>query len=285
VNNRDTPGLVSRSFIVTGAGSGIGAAVSRRLSAAGANVVLVDLNGEAAERTAETLPGPGLAVSADVTTTDGTDAYLDAGWEAFGRIDGLHLNAGVLSTPMPIADTDPADYDWEMGVNAKGVYLGLRGAIRRLRDQGSGGAIVVTASTAGLGGSQGLSIYNASKHAAVGLVRAAALDHSRDGIRVNAICPGEVNTPMLAGAIKAFSPTTEHEAAVRAAVAEGLPIGRVADPGELAEAVTWLLSDQASYVTGATLVVDGGLTAGRFRPPSPGTDGGSAYAINLDQED
>lgn len=282
---QDTLGLASRSFIVTGAGSGIGAAVSRRLSAAGANVVLVDLNGEAAERTASTLSGPGVAVPADVTTPDGTDGYLEAGWEAFGRIDGLHLNAGVLSTPAPIADTDPADYDWEMGVNAKGVYLGLRGAIRRLRDQGSGGAIVVTASTAGLGGSQGLSIYTASKHAAVGLVRSAAIDHCRDGIRVNAICPGEVDTPMLAGAIKAFSPTAEHEAAVRASVVERLPLGRIADPRELAEAAVWLLSDQASYVTGATLVVDGGLTAGRFTPPSLGTNGGSTYAMNLDQED
>ena len=268
---QDGLGIAGRNFIVTGAGSGIGAAVARRLSDAEANVVVVDLDAEAAQRTAASLPNAAHAVGADVTTLDGTAAYLDAARDVFGRLDGVHLNAGVLSTPTPIADSDPADYDREMGVNAKGVYLGLRGAIRRMRAEGSGGAIVVTASTAGLGGSQGLSIYTASKHAAVGLVRSASIDHVRDGIRINAICPGEVDTPMLDRAIKDFSPSQEQEAQTRMSVAERLPIGRIADPSELAQAAAWLLSDQASYVTGATLVVDGGLTAGRFSPPSGGS--------------
>jgi NAD(P)-dependent dehydrogenase (short-subunit alcohol dehydrogenase family) len=257
-------GIAGKTFIVTGAGSGIGEAVCLLLSDRGASVAAVDLDAETAKRTTAKLPGPAVAIAADVTTPEGTAAYIAASAEALGDIDGVHLNAGVLGTPMPLADTEPTDYDWEMGVNAKGVYLGLRGAIRRMRTQGRRGSIVVTASTAGLGGSQSLGIYSASKHAAVGLVRAAALDHAADGIRVNAICPGEVDTPMLQRAIDTFSPTPGEREATRDAIAMRIPAGRVADPGELALAAVWLLSEDSTYVTGTTLVVDGGLTAGRF---------------------
>lgn len=262
-------GIAGNNFIVTGAASGIGAAVCSLLSDLGACIAVVDIDRDAAERTAASLPGRAVPVEADVTSVEGTDAYLAASSDAFGDIHGVHLNAGVLGKPTPLADTEPADYDWEMAVNARGVYLGLRGAIRRMRDQESGGSIVVTASTAGLVGSQALGIYSTSKHAAVGLVRTAAIDHAADGVRVNAICPGEVDTPMLRDAIEQFSPSVSEEDATRRKVASRIPVERLADPSELAAAVAWLLSRESSYVTGAALVVDGGLTAGRFNAREP----------------
>jgi NAD(P)-dependent dehydrogenase (short-subunit alcohol dehydrogenase family) len=267
-------GIAGRNFIVTGGGSGIGAASCARLSTLGANVAVVDINLEAAQRTVDSLEGRAVAIAGDVTSPEGTQGYLDAAWDAFGQIHGAHLNAGVLGKPNPLADTQSHEYDWEMAVNAKGVYLGINGAIRKLRADGTHGSIVVTASTAGLGGSQTLGIYSASKHAAVALVRAAALDHAADGIRINAICPGEVDTPMLQHAIEEFSTTPAEVETTRSIVAGRIPLGRVAQPIELATAASWLLSDDASYVTGATLVVDGGLTAGRYTRGSgePGPD-------------
>lgn len=255
---------------MTGAGSGIGAAMCAGLSSLGARVAAVDIDADSVRRTAEAnATGSVVAVTADVSTAEGTEDFIAQSADALGEIHGVHLNAGVLGRPNPLAETTPEEYDWEMSVNARGVYLGLRGAISHLQAQGSGGSIVVTASTAGLVGSHTLGIYSASKHAAVGLVRSAALDYSADGIRVNAICPGEVNTPMLQHAIEGFSSSPGEVEATRAKVASKIPIERVAHPAELAEAAIWLLSPESSYVTGATLVVDGALTAGRFTPREP----------------
>lgn len=258
--------VADKNYLVTGAGSGIGAAVCKRLSREGAGVAAVDIDGAAAARTIAELATPAISIAADVTSPDETEQLLKTVAADLGPLAGAHLNAGVLGLPRTLADTDPDNYAREMHVNAWGVFLGLSAVIRELQTQGTGGSIVVTASTAGLSANQGLSSYTASKHAAVGLARAAALDHAKDRIRVNAICPGEVETPMLQHGVELFAKNADDEQRVRTAMADRIPLRRAAQPAEIASAVHFLLSDEASYITGTALVVDGGLTTGRFAP-------------------
>lgn len=258
--------LDGRAYVVTGAGSGIGAAVAVRLSSNGAHVVLVDRD---VVRASEVVHANSLenctVVKADVSDKQETANYIARAADVAGQIDGIHLNAGYYSPVGSLADTDLASYELHMATNARGVFLGIRAAVRQFRRQGCGGSILVTASTAGLSGSQGAASYCAAKHAAVGLVRAAALDHAHEGIRVNAICPGEVDTSMLRSALGVESDVTLSTAASQ--LASRIPLGRIGAAAELARAAAWLLGPESSYVTGTTLTVDGGLTAGRFVPP------------------
>ncbi|HEX7291319.1 MAG TPA: SDR family oxidoreductase [Conexibacter sp.] len=252
--------------IVTGAAGGIGGAVARRLSQEGAHVVAADLDAAAAGRLAAQLPTAAVGVGADVSTPEGVEGYMNAALERFGRIDGVHLNAAYAGKLVPLAESDVAELDKVMAVNVRGVYLGLRAALRQLAGQAGGGSIVVTSSAGGLAGAQLWGPYVASKHAVIGLVRSAALEAARDGIRVNAVCPGLTDTAMVRRTEQAAG--SEDLSAGRAALEQRVPAGRYAHPHEIAACVAWLLSDEASYVTGATLAIDGGITAGSYVPPT-----------------
>jgi NAD(P)-dependent dehydrogenase (short-subunit alcohol dehydrogenase family) len=261
-------GLQDKVAIVTGAAGGIGSAVARRLSQEGAKVVVVDLDAVAAVRTAQSLPGEALGVGADVGNHDDVDRYTAAAVERFGRIDAVHLNAGYPGKLVPFADSEIEDFDKVIAVNVRGVYLGLRAAIRQMTVQGGGGSIVVTSSGLGAAGGQMWGPYSASKHAVLGLMRSAALDHARQGIRINALLPGFIDTEMV-------RPTEVtvgggDGSAGRSALESIVPVGRYGRPEEMAATVAWLLSDESSYASGGAFAVDGGVTAsaaGFVAPP------------------
>ena len=238
--------------VVTGGGSGIGAATARRLSSEGARVVVVDVDGAAAETVAKSLPGPALAVPADVATEEGVDGYVDAAVDRFGRIDLHHLNAGVLGTMAPLPDVDPADFDHVIAVNLRGVFLGLRAAFRRYRAQESGGAVVVTASISSLRGAADQLPYQTSKHGVLGLVHGAAMYGGPRGIRVNAVAPGLIPTGIFAASGLA------DRAAGLERRGRTVPMRRLGTVDEIAGVVAFLLGDDASYVTGEVVSADGG---------------------------
>jgi len=246
--------------IVTGGGSGMGAGTARRLSGDGLRVVVVDRDGPAADAVAAGLTGDGVAVTADVSLEADVDAYTAAAVKAFGSVDRVVLNAGIPGGPVPLADEDPATFDRIVAVNLRGVFLGLRAALRRMRDQGSGGAIVVTSSTSGLSGSD-LGSYSAAKHGVVALTKTAAVEGAAYGVRVNAVAPGSIDTPMMR-VIEAHLGGGE---AARRALHGTTPLGRSLDRHgsveEVAAVTAFLLSDEAGWVTGVTVPVDGGVLA------------------------
>ncbi|GAA0419690.1 dehydrogenase [Acrocarpospora corrugata] len=238
--------------VVTGGGSGIGAASARRLAREGAYVVVADVDGESAARVAGELPGEAVAVTADVSTEAGVDAYIRAAVDRFGRIDLHHLNAGVLGTMAPLPDVDPADFDHVIAVNLRGSFLGLRAAFRRYREQDGGGAVVVTASISSLRGADDQLPYQTSKHGLLGLVRGAAMYGGPRGIRVNAVAPGLIPTGIFAASGHADRAQT---LALRGGTT---PMRRVGTVDEIAGVVAFLLGEDASYVTGEVVSADGG---------------------------
>ena len=249
--------LHEKVALVTGAGSGIGRATSLVLAREGATVVVSDINAEGGEETLSAikdLGGDGIFVHADVSRAADVAALVDATVRAYGRLDCAYNNAGIEGFTGGRLHEYPEDtWDRLMDINVKGVWLCLKYEIPQMLKQG-GGAIVNTASAAGLVGSRQLSAYVASKHAVVGLTKAAALEYAADGIRVNAVCPGIIDTPMMDRLV-------EGREEYAASIPTRQPIGRKGTPGEIAEAVAWLCSDAASLVTGLAMAVDGAFTA------------------------
>ena len=243
--------------LVTGAGGGIGRATALAFAREGARVVVSDIAGAGAEDTARLVGvagGEALHVACDVTRPDEVEGLVRAAVDAFGRLDCAHNNAGVEGAYRRTADCGEEEFDRTCAVNLKGVYLCLRAEITHMLAAG-GGAIVNTASVAGVEGAKNLPAYVASKHGVMGLTRTAALEYATRGIRVNAVCPGPIRTRMLESIM-------EENPRMEPATIAAVPMRRLGAPEEIAEAVLWLSSDRASYVTGQGLVVDGGLTAG-----------------------
>ena len=241
-----------RVAIVTGGASGMGAATVRRLAAGGANVMIVDRNGDLAQTVATEVGG--TAVVGDVADSSFCDSAIAAAMERHGGLDVLVNAAGVI---VRASGEDTTDEQWAkiMGVNVSGTFFMCRAALRVMKTSG-GGAIVNFGSIWGDLGSAGVAAYCASKGAVHNLTRALAMDHAADGIRVNAVCPGEVNTPMLQSE-RAEAVTDQ----LLTAIAATVPMGRLADPDEIARVVCFLASDDASYMTGALVSVDAGYGA------------------------
>ena len=248
--------FAGKVVLVTGAAAGIGRATALAFGRAGACVVVADTSVEGGHATAAMIVeagGKALYVNANVARAADVEALVEKAVSYYGRIDCAVNNAGVEQENQLLADGDEAQFDRIMGVNLKGVWLCMKHELRQMEKQGAG-AIVNVASIAGLVGSPRRAIYAASKHAVVGLTRTAAAEYAGAGIRVNSLCPGPVKTPMLARAL-------EREPQLENSSKAGTPIGRVAEPAEVANAVLWLCSEHASFVTGHQLAVDGGLTA------------------------
>jgi NAD(P)-dependent dehydrogenase (short-subunit alcohol dehydrogenase family) len=247
--------------LVTGGGNGIGRATSAAFARHGAQVVVVDRDGAGAEATAGIIRqngGDAIAVTADVTRSAEVQAYVKAAIEKFGRIDCFFNNAGIEGKLAPTAEYDEAAFDAVIGVNVKGVFLGLRHVLPEMIRQGRG-AVVNTASVAGLVGTPGMPAYVASKHAVIGLTKAAAGEVARQGVRVNAVCPGPVDTRMIHALEEQIAPG--NAASVEERYRAAIPSGRYTTAEEIASMVLFLCSDLASNTTGGQFVVDGGRTA------------------------
>ena len=249
--------LKDKIALVTGAGSGIGRATSLVLAREGATIAVSDIDANGGEETLSLIKyigGDGMFVHADVSRPADVEAMVDAVVAAYGRLDCAYNNAGIEGYwGGRLHEYPEITFDRLMDINVKGVWLCLKYEIPQLLKQG-GGAIVNTASAAGLVGSRRLSVYSASKHAVIGLTKSAALEYAADGIRVNAVCPGIIDTPMMDRLV-------EGRDDYAAAIPTRQPIGRKGTPDEIAEAVAWLCSDSASLVTGLAMAVDGAFTA------------------------
>lgn len=240
--------------LITGAAGGFGRRLAARLAAAGARLVLGDRNAGALEQLASTLRETTpdvVAKSCDVTREAEVEALVAAAVSAFGRLDIAVNNAGATGEVKPLTDTTEADLDFALAVNAKGVFFGVKHQIRQMRTQG-GGAILNVSSLAGIGAGPRLAAYSAAKHAVIGITRTAAVEHARDNIRVNAVCPYYSPTAMLSD-----GPLADHAERLAA----GAPMKRLPEPEEVVAAMIALISPDNSYVTGQALAVDGGISA------------------------
>jgi len=246
--------FVDRCVLVTGAGSGIGRATAQLFAAEGARVAVVDQNEADAEKTVALIKGLGgeaLAIDADVSREADCREMVERAVAAYGELNVAFNNAGVGASGFAVADEEEIAFSRLIDVNLKGVFLSMKYEIPAMLK--AGGAIVNTASVAGLIGERGIGAYAASKHGVVGLTRTAALDYIGRGIRINAVCPGATRTRILADWFQ--------DPKVEQFILSRHPIGRIAEPEEIGRAVLFLASDDASFVVGQALAVDGGLTA------------------------
>ena len=250
--------FAGKAAVVTGAAAGIGRSVAAGLAAEGASVILVDRDVDALTGVAAAIAGS-LPVAADVSLEGDVDAYVEVAMRAHQRIDVFVNNAGIEGRRAPMTELSADDFDRVMAINARGVFLGLRAVMRVMKLQGSG-AIVNTASMAGIKGGASFSPYVASKHAVVGLTRCAALEGAPFGIRVNAVAPGHIDTRMARALTVQANPDDPESVYQR--IAASVPLGRrYGTPDEVASVVLWLLSDEAAYVSGTTQLIDGALNA------------------------
>lgn len=240
--------------LVTGAASGIGAATARLLAREGAQLVLADISDEGGRSLAAEIGASAMAVWCDVSSATDVEALVQAAVARHGRVDILFNNAGIGSFGTSV-ELPPADWERVIAVDLHSVYYACHFAIPHMKP---GSAIVNTASISGMGGDYRFAAYNAAKGAVINYTRALAVDHARDNIRVNALCPGLVDTPITAG--------IQQLPGLREAWERRIPLGRAAQPEEMANVVAFLASDAASYITGAIIVADGGTTAHTGQP-------------------
>ena len=241
--------------LITGAGSGLGQAVAQRFGEAGASVVVADIDDEGGGRTVERIRdagGEALFCEADVSDPGAVETIVDVATEEYGGLDYAVNNAGISGEPAPIGEQSLENWQQVIGVNLSGVFHGLRYEIPALLEHG-GGAIVNMSSVAGNVASPQLAPYVASKHGVLGLTKNAAVEYSEEDIRVNAVCPGIIGTPLTEGS----GDDSEMVAQAKAAT----PMNRLGKPTEIADAIMWLCSDEASYVTGEAINVDGGYVS------------------------
>ena len=250
--------LAGKVAIITGGSGGIGLATAKRMTAEGAKVLLVDIDEDALKKAVAEIGDDQTAYAvADVTVPEEAEAYVKAAVDKFGKLDIYVGNAGIEGVVKPLTEYPIEMFDKVLAVNVRGLFLGLKYAMPELKK--TKGNAVLMSSVAGLSGSPDVSAYITSKHAVVGLMRAAAIEGARDGVRVNSIHPSPVETRMMRSLEEGFSPGHGDEA--KKGLAATIPLQRYADPGEIADAVVYLTSDNAKFVTGVRLPVDGGLTA------------------------
>ncbi|MGZ4682070.1 MAG: SDR family NAD(P)-dependent oxidoreductase [Acidimicrobiales bacterium] len=249
-------GFEGRVVLVTGGASGIGRASAETFARLGASVMVADrdeVHGDVVVAAIRAAGGQARFVRVDVAEPDQIRAMVDAVEEEFGRLDVAVNNAGTPGTYKPYADQLLDDWQHTLAVNLTGVFLSMQAEIPAMLDVGRG-AIVNVSSAAGLMGFANLPGYVASKHGVIGLTKSVALEYARDDIRVNAVCPGSIHTPMLEGFVDGTQSALQGMGTVT-------PMGRLGTPAEIAEAIVWLCSDAASYVTGHAMAVDGGVLA------------------------
>ena len=251
-------GLVAGKIaMVTGSGSGIGRASALKFTEEGAKVVVSDINVEGGNETVDMIKkagGEATFIKCDVSKAAEVEALIKGVVDTYGRLDCAYNNAGVEGEAATTINCTEENFDLNYQINLKGVWLCMKYEILQFLAQGDGGAIVSTASVAGLVGVKGSPAYVAAKHGVVGLTKTAALEFAKKDIRVNAVCPGVIETPM----VERLTGGAEDG---KARIAKWQPVGRLGQPGEIAATAVWLCSDQASFVTGHAMPVDGGFMA------------------------
>ncbi|MDP9311713.1 MAG: SDR family oxidoreductase [Chloroflexota bacterium] len=250
--------LQDRVAVITGAGSGIGQAMALQFAREGARILAADINGDAAQQTAEMVTDAGgtcQSYAVDVTRPEQVRAMIDQALATYGQLDILCNNAGIGSTT-DVVDCEPEDWDRVMTVNVKSVFLGCKYAVPRMVQQ-QRGVIINTASVAGMVGIVKRAAYCASKGAVIALTRQVAVDYVKQGIRVNCLCPGTVDSPW----VERLLAQADDRVAARQALEARQPMGRLGTPEEVAAAALYLASDDAAFITGTGLVLDGGWTA------------------------
>lgn len=254
-------GLIGKTAVVTGAGSGIGRASAQRFAEEGANVVIADIVEEIGRETVdliEDIGGDATFVEVDVSDAESVERMVDVAVDTYGSLDFAHNNAGILTDFAEMTDIEEGQWDKLLDINLKGIWACMKAELPVMEEQ-ENGVIVNTASEAGLVGMGGLASYSASKHGVVGLTKTVALEYATRGIRVNAIAPGPTNTNIQANAGGASNDPASMPFDTSAMI--DVPMGRSAEPEEMAGAVAFLCSSDASYITGHTLPVDGGQAA------------------------
>ncbi|MDX1456884.1 MAG: SDR family oxidoreductase [Marinobacter sp.] len=248
--------FTNKVALITGAGAGIGRATALAFAHQGAKVVVADIDRRAGELVVTDIAASGgnaIFIPCDVTREEQVQALIAQTLEAFGKLDIAFNNAGIEIEQSKLADGDEAVFDHIMDVNVKGVWRCMKHQIPAMLAQG-GGAIVNTASVAGLGAAPKMSIYSASKHAVIGLTKSAAVEYAKKGIRINAVCPAIIDTDMFRRAAESDPRKAEFASSLH-------PVGRLGQPEEIAAAVLYLCSSGAGFTTGVALPVDGGATA------------------------
>lgn len=254
--------LEGRVAVITGAGAGVGLGIAEVLGAEGAQVAIADIDGAAARAAADRLRGDGadaLAVEVDVVDRAAVDAMVATVLARFGRVDIVAANAGVYPA-IELAEITDRDWDRVMDINVKGAMHAIQAAVGEMRGQGYGRIVLTSSITGPIVGQQGMSAYAASKAALLGLMRSVALEVAGDGITINAVQPGNVRTP----GFERFGPGFERE------IVRAIPMGRVAEPADVGWAVRFLASEEAGYITGQTLVIDGGQVLPEGAAPTTG---------------